>query len=99
MLCFFEVLQTESCVYSTVFPAGTNAKFEAGVLLLSAAADVKRIHMFNPPWEGCSSKANLKHDFQNSDCTNPQANLSTVPCKPSNYCYAQVLEVHQINKL
>lgn len=41
-MCFFEVLQMESCIYSTVFPAGTNAKFEAAALLLSAAADVKR---------------------------------------------------------
>lgn len=61
----------ESCVYSTVFPAGTNAKFKAAVLLLSAAYDVKHNYAFSPAWEGCSLKANLKHDFQNPDRTNP----------------------------
>lgn len=61
----------ESCIYSTVFPAVTNAEFKAAVLLLSAAADGKHNYVFHPAWEGCSLEANLKHDFQNPDRTNP----------------------------
>lgn len=38
----------ESCIYSTVFPAVTNAKFKAAVLLLSVAADGKHNYVFNP---------------------------------------------------
>lgn len=61
----------DSYIYSTVFPAGTNAKFKAAVLLLSAAADMQCNYVFNPAWEGCFLKAQLKHDSQNLGPTNP----------------------------
>lgn len=98
MLGFFGI-NNGSLHYFTVFPAGTNTKFKAAVILLSAADDVKCNYVFGSAWEDCSLQADLKHGLQNSDRMNLRANLSSAVCKPSNYCPAQVLEVHQINKL